>query len=90
MNQNFLGAARRGVVRAAQSFCASVLERWIAGVLLIYGRLSRRVGPPIENLLGAPCRWRVLIVARHDAATRALQDTICGRQRGARLNLNRP
>ena len=74
-------AARRGVAHAAQSFCASGLERCIAAKQ----RLSRRVGPPIKIKDGRPAALRVLIVARHDAATRALQDTICGLQRGARM-----
>ena len=68
------GKTRRSSLSGSLS--CSGLERWIAHVSLILGRLSRRVGPPIKNLRWAPCRWRVLIVARHDAATRALQDTL--------------
>ncbi len=78
-------AARRGVAHAAQLLCASGLERCIADVSLISGRLSRRVGPPIKIEDGRPAALRVLIVARHDASTRAWQAPICGLQRGARM-----
>ncbi|MGN8159441.1 ester cyclase [Salinisphaera sp. SWV1] len=62
-------------MRAAQSFCASVLQRWIAAKQ----RLSRRVGPQI-----VPGGVASLDRGTPRSATRALPDTICGLQRGAR------